>query len=80
MFQQLESLRDKLNHESQQLSRQISLYEQATARIRVLEDEKNHLEARLHKADAEISACELSRDGLKRDKNTVKILISAKSK
>lgn len=72
MFQQLESLRDKLSHESQQLSRQISLYDQATARIRVLEDEKNHVEARLHKADAEISACELSRDGLKRDKNTVR--------
>ncbi|KAJ8922565.1 hypothetical protein NQ315_007595 [Exocentrus adspersus] len=67
---QLESLRDKLSHESQQLSRQISLYDQATARIRVLEDEKSHLEARLHKADADISSCELSRDGLKRDKAT----------
>ncbi|XP_074037807.1 coiled-coil domain-containing protein 170 isoform X3 [Leptinotarsa decemlineata] len=67
---QLEALRDKLGQESQQLSRQISLYEQATARLRALEDEKNHLEARLHKADAEISACELSRDGLKRDKST----------
>nr|XP_023011998.1 coiled-coil domain-containing protein 170 isoform X3 [Leptinotarsa decemlineata] len=67
---QLEALRDKLGQESQQLSRQISLYEQATVRLRALEDEKNHLEARLHKADAEISACELSRDGLKRDKST----------
>ncbi|KAJ8953106.1 hypothetical protein NQ318_013450 [Aromia moschata] len=67
---QLETLRDKLNQESQQLSRQISLYDQAMSRMRVLEDEKNHLEARLHKADAEINACELSRDGLKRDKAT----------
>ncbi|KAG5886628.1 hypothetical protein JTB14_013075 [Gonioctena quinquepunctata] len=67
---QLEALRDKLGQESQQLSRQISLYDQATSRLRALEDEKNHLEARMHKAEAEISACELSRDGLKRDKST----------
>lgn len=70
-FQQVEALRDKLNHESQQLTRQISLYDQANARIHALEDEKNHLEVRLHKADAEINAMELSRDGLKRDKTTV---------
>ncbi|KYB27926.1 coiled-coil domain-containing protein 170 isoform X1 [Tribolium castaneum] len=67
---QIEALKDKLNHESQQLTRQSSLYDQANSRIRALEDEKNHLEARLHKADAEISAMELSRDGLKRDKTT----------
>ncbi|XP_068907810.1 coiled-coil domain-containing protein 170 isoform X2 [Tenebrio molitor] len=67
---QIDNLKDKLNHENQQLARQISLYDQANSRIRVLEDEKNHLEARLHKADAEISTCELSRDGLKRDKTT----------
>ncbi|CAH0560001.1 unnamed protein product [Brassicogethes aeneus] len=67
---QVESLREKLSHESSQLSRQVSLYEQANSRIRSLEDEKNLLESRLHKADSEINACELSRDGLKRDKST----------
>lgn len=67
----MESLREKLSHESTQLSRQISLYEQANTRIRALEDEKNHLESRLHKADTEINACEMSREGLKRDKSTV---------
>ncbi|XP_049825664.1 coiled-coil domain-containing protein 170 [Aethina tumida] len=67
---QVESLREKLSHESTQLSRQISLYEQANTRIRALEDEKNHLESRLHKADTEINACEMSREGLKRDKST----------
>ncbi|CAG9761995.1 unnamed protein product [Ceutorhynchus assimilis] len=67
---QIDNLRDKLNHESQQLSRQISLYDQANTKIRMLEDEKNHLENRLHKADTDINACELSRDGLKRDKCT----------
>ncbi|XP_066146450.1 coiled-coil domain-containing protein 170 isoform X3 [Euwallacea fornicatus] len=67
---QIESLRNKLNHETQQLSRQISLSDQANSKIRLLEDEKNHLEARLHKADADINVCEMSRDGLKRDKCT----------
>ncbi|CAH1160270.1 unnamed protein product [Phaedon cochleariae] len=67
---QLEAFREKLNQESQQLSRHVSLYDQAMSRIRSLEDEKNHLEARLHKADAEASACEISIDGLKRDKST----------
>ncbi|XP_030767167.1 coiled-coil domain-containing protein 170-like [Sitophilus oryzae] len=66
----IDNLKDKLNNETQQLSRQISLYEQANSRIRLLEDEKNHLEARLHKVDAEYNSCELSRDGLKRDKCT----------
>nr|CAH7715455.1 unnamed protein product [Callosobruchus chinensis] len=67
---QLEALREKLNHETQQLSRHISMCDQANQRIRSLEEEKNHLEARLHKADTEITACELHRDGLKRDKAT----------
>ncbi|XP_076273754.1 coiled-coil domain-containing protein 170 isoform X2 [Rhynchophorus ferrugineus] len=67
---QLDTLREKFNNESQQLARQISLYDQVNNRLRIVEDEKNHLEARLHKADADINACELSRDGLKRDKCT----------
>lgn len=70
-FQQVESLREKLAHDSHELSRHISMCEQANSRIHVIEDEKSHLEARLHKADAEINACELSREGLKRDKCTV---------
>lgn len=70
-FQQLESLREKLNHDSHEMSRQMTISEQAGARIHALEEEKAHLEARLHKADAELSACDLSREGLKRDKCTV---------
>lgn len=70
-FQQIESLREKLTEETQQLNRQLSLYDQASAKIRALEEEKAHLEARVHKLDAEVSTCELSREGLKRDKTTV---------
>lgn len=53
------------------MARQITITEQANGRIHELEEAKTHLEARLHKAEAEISACELSREGLKRDKCTV---------
>ncbi|XP_060530841.1 coiled-coil domain-containing protein 170 isoform X3 [Cylas formicarius] len=67
---QIENLKEKLHQEGQQLSREVSLYDQANAKIRNLENDKNHLEARLHKAEAEINACELCRDGLKRDKIT----------
>ncbi|XP_025831526.1 coiled-coil domain-containing protein 170 [Agrilus planipennis] len=66
---QVESLTEKLLHESQQLSRQISLNDQANARIRSLEEEKNHLENRLHKLDSELNVCEHSREGLKRDRS-----------
>ncbi|CAH1110880.1 unnamed protein product [Psylliodes chrysocephalus] len=66
---ELERLRDKLNSESQQLSRQALLYEQATAKIRCLEDEKNRFEVLLRKADADINAYDLSREALSRDKS-----------
>ncbi|XP_056648311.1 coiled-coil domain-containing protein 170 [Diorhabda sublineata] len=67
---QIERLREKLTVESQQLSRYVSLYDQATEKIRSLEEEKTHMDAQLHKADTEINACEISRDALIRDKTT----------
>lgn len=67
----METLKEKLSHETQQLNRHLSLYEQANLRARSLEDDKSHLEHRLHKTDVELSTCELSREGLKRDKSTV---------
>lgn len=68
----MEILREKLVQETQQLTRQIGLFEQASARIRTLEEDKNHLDTRLHKLDLDLNSTELSRDGLKRDKNTVR--------
>lgn len=67
----MEAMREKLAHDSAQLDRHVSMCEQANARIRALEEEKCHLESRLRKADAEINSCEMSREGLKRDKSTV---------
>ncbi|CAK1540513.1 unnamed protein product [Leptosia nina] len=65
---QLEALRDKLNLESQQLGRTAHMHDQASTRVRILEDERNMLEAKVHKLESELNALELSRDGLRKDK------------
>ncbi|KAF9418719.1 hypothetical protein HW555_004547 [Spodoptera exigua] len=65
---QIDALRDKLNMESQQLGRTAHLHDQATTRVRILEDERNILEAKLHKLEAELNAQEVSRDSLRKDK------------
>lgn len=83
-MQQIEALRDKLGMESQQLSRAAHLHDQATTRVRVLEDERNILEAKVHKLEAELNGAELARDSLRKDKANVCILLKplgmAKSK
>ncbi|KAB0799166.1 hypothetical protein PPYR_07046 [Photinus pyralis] len=66
----IESLKEKLTHESQQLIRQISLNDQANIRIKSLEEDKAHLEHKIYKVDTELNTCEVSREGLKRDKST----------
>ncbi|XP_013136804.1 PREDICTED: coiled-coil domain-containing protein 170 [Papilio polytes] len=65
---QIEALRDKLGMESQQLSRSSHMHEQANTRVRILEDERNMLEAKVHKLESELNAMELSKDGLRKDK------------
>ncbi|XP_028164164.1 coiled-coil domain-containing protein 170 [Ostrinia furnacalis] len=65
---QIDALRDKLSLESQQLGRTAHLHDQATTRVRILEDERNMLEGKLHKLEAELNAVELCRDSLRKDK------------
>ncbi|XP_047530531.1 coiled-coil domain-containing protein 170 [Vanessa atalanta] len=65
---QLEALREKLGMESQQLGRTAHLHDQATTRVRILEDERNMLETKVHKLESELNAMELSRDNLRKDK------------
>lgn len=47
------------------------MQEQASNRIRNLEEEKNIMESRVIKLEGEIKTIELSREALRRDKNTV---------
>lgn len=77
MLQQIEALRDKLGMESQQLGRTAHLHDQATTRVRILEDERNMLEAKVHKLESELNALELSRDNLRKDKANVSITITS---
>ncbi|XP_026315755.1 coiled-coil domain-containing protein 170 [Hyposmocoma kahamanoa] len=65
---QIEGLRDKLSMEAQQLSRAAHLHDQATTRVRILEDERNILEAKVHKLEAELNSAEITRDSLRKDK------------
>ncbi|XP_026732468.1 coiled-coil domain-containing protein 170 isoform X2 [Trichoplusia ni] len=65
---QIDALRDKLGMESQQLGRTAHLHDQATTRVRILEDERNMLEAKVHKLESELNTIELSRDNLRKDK------------
>lgn len=60
--------------ESQQLGRTAHLHDQATTRVRILEDERNMLEAKVHKLESELNAMELSRDSLRKDKANVGIV------
>lgn len=45
--------------------------EQVTTRLRILEDERNMLEAKMHKQESELNAVELARDSLRKDKSNV---------
>lgn len=57
--------------ESHQLGRTTHLHDQATNRMRILEDERNMLESKVHKLESELNAIELSRDNLRKDKANV---------
>lgn len=47
------------------------MHEQANTRVRILEDERNMLEAKVHKLESELNAMELSKDVLRKDKANV---------
>lgn len=69
--QQVDSLRDKACGLQQQLGRQTEIAESSSCRARVLEEDKAILEARLHKAESDLTACDVAREALRRDKCTV---------
>lgn len=60
-----------MNSESQQLNRHVIAHDQASSRLRILEDERTLLETKIHNLDKELTAAELARDALRRDKTSV---------
>jgi chromosome segregation ATPase len=71
LIQQLETIREKANLNSQQLSRAIEQGDATSRRVHVLEDDKASLESRLSKVEAELAAAEVARDAFRRDKSIV---------
>lgn len=57
------------------MNRQSELVETTMMKIRNLEEERAALEAKYHKVESELSACEISRESLRRDKQHVSIYI-----
>ncbi|KAE8750207.1 hypothetical protein FOCC_FOCC003015 [Frankliniella occidentalis] len=67
---QMDTLRDKACGLQQQLGRQSEIAESASCRARVLEEDKAILESRLHKVESDLTACDVAREALRRDKCT----------
>ncbi|XP_050450535.1 coiled-coil domain-containing protein 170 isoform X1 [Cataglyphis hispanica] len=71
----IQSLREKLNIATESTNRQSELVESTMMKMRSLEDERAALEAKIHKLESELTSCELSRESLRRDKQTFMIFL-----
>ncbi|KAL6437711.1 hypothetical protein ACFW04_004235 [Cataglyphis niger] len=71
----IQSLREKLNITTESTNRQSELVESTMMKVRSLEDERAALEAKIHKLESELTSCELSRESLRRDKQTFMIFL-----
>ncbi|XP_029175405.1 coiled-coil domain-containing protein 170 isoform X2 [Nylanderia fulva] len=66
----IQSLREKVNSATESANRQSELVESTMMKVRSLEDERAALEAKIHKLESELTSSELSRESLRRDKQT----------
>ncbi|XP_019699519.2 coiled-coil domain-containing protein 170 isoform X2 [Harpegnathos saltator] len=66
----IQSLREKVNSATESTNRQSELVESTMMKVRSLEEERASLEAKIHKLDSELTSSELSRESLRRDKQT----------
>ncbi|XP_024943852.1 coiled-coil domain-containing protein 170 isoform X2 [Cephus cinctus] len=66
----IQSLKEKLNLTTETANRQTELAETTMVKTRSLEEDRAALEAKLRKLEAELTSCELSKESLRRDKQT----------
>ncbi|XP_046812798.1 coiled-coil domain-containing protein 170 isoform X4 [Vespa crabro] len=66
----LQNLREKVNAATESANRQSEMLETSMMKMRHLEEERSSLEAKIHKLDAELTSCELTKESLRRDKQT----------
>ncbi|KAG7213282.1 hypothetical protein KM043_002582 [Ampulex compressa] len=66
----IQNLREKVGAATDSANRQSELVESTMMKMRSLEDERANLEAKVHKLESELTGCEVSKEGLRRDKQT----------
>ncbi|OAD55247.1 hypothetical protein WN48_05004, partial [Eufriesea mexicana] len=66
----IQNLRDKVNAITESANRQSELIESTVGKIRNLEDERSDMESKVRKLESELTDCELSKESLRRDKQT----------
>lgn len=60
-----------MNAATESANRQSEMLETSMMKMRHLEEERTSLEAKIHKLEAELTSCELTKESLRRDKQTV---------
>lgn len=60
-----------MNASTESANRQSEMLETSMMKMRHLEEERSSLEAKIHKLEAELTSCELTKESLRRDKQTV---------
>ncbi|XP_039285474.1 coiled-coil domain-containing protein 170 [Nilaparvata lugens] len=68
---QVENLKDKIASLNSQLNRNLESADMMTLKLRNLEEDKAVLESRLGKAEVELTACDVTKESLRRDKSIV---------
>ncbi|KAL2741248.1 coiled-coil domain-containing protein 170 isoform X3 [Vespula maculifrons] len=66
----IQNLREKVNAATESANRQSEMLETSMMKMRHLEEERSSLEAKIHKLEAELTSCELTKESLRRDKQT----------
>ncbi|XP_063990284.1 coiled-coil domain-containing protein 170 isoform X1 [Diachasmimorpha longicaudata] len=71
----IQSLKDKLNTATETTGRQTELVESSLIKMRNLEEGRAVLETKIHKLESELASCELTRESLRRDKQSIQVFL-----
>ncbi|XP_017882526.1 coiled-coil domain-containing protein 170 [Ceratina calcarata] len=74
------NLRDKVNAITESNTRQSDLIEATVTKMRSVEDERSCLESKVRKLESDLTTCELQKESLRRDKQTLITFLERLSK
>ncbi|XP_076628794.1 coiled-coil domain-containing protein 170 [Colletes latitarsis] len=66
----IQNLREKVSAATESTNRQSELIDTTVSKMRNLENERSNLEGKVRKLESELTSCELSKESLRRDKQT----------